>query len=276
MPLISVIIPTYNRAHTIKVAIDSVLAQTYKNWEIIVSDDGSVDNTKEVVESYNDNRIKYFKKKNGGPSSALNFGISHASGKWIMYLDSDDEIMPACMSTMIEWVSKDPKIVFAFPRSTRTLELYEDGKLTKTADDSEDTPINLSIKDVFNRNGGFSRNGFMHLRSLFDEGIKWDEDLALMEDWELMLSIGEKYPDGFLYVPIVLQLYTQRFGGDSLVTKAQYGQWADAFEYIYNKHKNDKSMTNQTWYPSKVEKWRKRQTEYEVGKRPPYTHHHFI
>jgi glycosyltransferase involved in cell wall biosynthesis len=274
-PVISVITPTFNRAHTVKKAIDSVLSQTYTKWELIIIDDGSTDKTKQVTESVQDKRIKYFYKENGGPSSARNHGVSRARGKWIMYLDSDDELLPRCMEIMLDWLERNPKAVFAIPRSTRTLELYENGKLVKSVDDSADTPPEFTIRDIFDRNAGFSPNGFMHLRSLFDEGMRWDEDLSLMEDWELMLSIGKKYPQGFLYVPIVLQRYTQRFGSDNLVSKTRYSEWADAFEQIYQKHKGDKGLKDQKWYPEKVNKWRKRQEEFEAGSRPAYQYHYF-
>lgn len=273
--MISVITPTYNRAHTIRKAIDSVMAQTYEDWEHIIVDDGSTDNTKHIVEAVKDSRVRYLRQNNGGPSKARNLGISKANGKWIMYLDSDDQLLPECMCTMMEWLEKYPETVFAFPRSTRTLELYEDGKLIKSVDDSDDTPPELTAQDLTNRKAGLSPNGFIHLRKLYDEGIRWDQDLALMEDWELMLSILAEYPDGFLYVPVVLQRYTQRFGSDNLVSKTQYGEWAEAFDYIYNKHKHDKSLKNQTWYPQKADKWRMRQKEYDAGRRPPYQYHYF-
>lgn len=274
-PVVSVVTPTFNRAHTLQCAISSVLNQTYENWELLIIDDGSTDNTKQLVGAESDQRIHYFHKENGGPSKARNLGISKAKGKWIMYLDSDDELLPECIDTMLKWLNKSPKAIFAFPRSTRTLELWENGKLLKSVDDSGDTPPQFTIQDIFNRNAGFSPNGFTHLRKVYDEGIQWDEGLSLMEDWELMLSLGEKYPNGFLYVPVVLQRYTQRFGSDNLVSKTQYSSWADAFEYIYEKHKNDISLRQQTWYPEKVEKWRKRQQEFEAGKRPPYQFHYF-
>ncbi|MES2971089.1 MAG: glycosyltransferase family 2 protein [Patescibacteria group bacterium] len=274
-PLISVILPTYNRAHTISKAVQSVLEQTYQKWELIIVDDGSTDNTKEIVGSINDSRIHYYYKANGGPSKARNYGISKSKGKWIIYLDSDDLLLPKCAETMIEHLTRNPQAVFAFPRSIRTLELYENGKLTKSIDDSGDTPMEFTLQDIFNRKAGHSPNGFTHLKRLYSEGLRWDEDLTLMEDWEIMLSIGEKYPDGFLYVPVVLQSYSQRFGSDNLVSNTQYDSWAAAFEYIYQKHKNDKMMMGQTWYPSKVEKWSHRQQEFEAGTRPPYQYHYF-
>jgi glycosyltransferase involved in cell wall biosynthesis len=274
-PLVSVITPSYNRAHTIQRAIDSVLAQTYDDWEHIIIDDGSTDDTASIVKANADKRITYLQQQNGGPSKARNYGIAHATGEWIMHLDSDDELLPRCIETMMEGASKNPAAVFGFPRSTRTLELYEGGKLVKTVDDSGDTPPSFTIQDIFNRNAGFSPNGFMHLRRLYQEGIAWDPDCPLMEDWELMLAIGNKYPEGFMYVPVVLQRYTQRFGSDNLVSAARYGDWAEAFEYIYAKHKDDKGLEHQTWYPEKADKWRKRQQEFDAGKRPAYQYHHF-
>jgi glycosyltransferase involved in cell wall biosynthesis len=273
--VVSIITPTYNRAHVLTRALDSVFAQTYKHWEYLIIDDGSTDNTRALVSSVRDKRVRYLYKDNGGPSKARNYGIEHAKGRWIMYLDSDDELLPKCIETMLAWADKHPDTVFAFPRSTRTLALYENGKLVQTIDDSGDTPPEFTIQDIFNRNAGLSPNGFMHLRQVYEAGICWDEDLALMEDWELMLSLGEKYPNGFLYVPVILQKYTQRFGSDNLVSKAQYGSWADAFEYIYKKHKDDKALRNQTWYPRKVNKWRRLQQEFEQGKRPAYQYHYF-
>jgi len=92
--LVSVVIPTYNRAWCIKRAIDSVLRQTYVDWELIIVDDGSTDNTKEIIDAYpQDKRINYYKKSNGGVHSARNLGIIKSTGDYITYLDSDDEFV---------------------------------------------------------------------------------------------------------------------------------------------------------------------------------------
>ena len=90
-PLISVIIPTYQRCSRLKIAIDSVLSQTFKNFELLVIDDGSTDGTKEMVKAINDPRIIYkWSKNSGGPAKPRNYGIKISSGKWIAFLDSDD------------------------------------------------------------------------------------------------------------------------------------------------------------------------------------------
>jgi len=95
-PLISVIIPTYNRAKIIERAIKSVIQQTYKKWELIIVDDGSVDNTKESIKNHlQDKRINYYSyPTNKGVCFARNFGIEKSKGQWIALLDSDDEFLP--------------------------------------------------------------------------------------------------------------------------------------------------------------------------------------
>jgi glycosyltransferase involved in cell wall biosynthesis len=92
--LFSIIIPTYNRAHILPRTIASVLAQTYTNWECIIVDDGSTDNTKELIASYTDPRIRYIYQTNAERSAARNNGIRNAQGEYICFLDSDDEYLP--------------------------------------------------------------------------------------------------------------------------------------------------------------------------------------
>lgn len=90
--MISIIIPTHNRAHLISRAIQSIIEQTYTNWELIIVDDGSTDNTEEVLQPFlKDPRIDYLKKENSGAAHSRNVGVEKASGEWITFLDSDDE-----------------------------------------------------------------------------------------------------------------------------------------------------------------------------------------
>lgn len=98
-PFVSIIIPTYNRAHLIGETLDSVLAQTYKNWECILVDDGSTDNTKTIVAEYskNDSRIQYFSRPNNKPKGAnacRNYGFEKSKGAYIQWFDSDDLMHP--------------------------------------------------------------------------------------------------------------------------------------------------------------------------------------
>jgi glycosyltransferase involved in cell wall biosynthesis len=92
-PAVSVIIPTYNRGWILKEAVDSVLSQDFYNFELIVVDDGSEDNSPDIIASYGD-RIKVIRQKNKGVSSARNRGIASSSGRYIAFLDSDDLWLP--------------------------------------------------------------------------------------------------------------------------------------------------------------------------------------
>ena len=92
-PFFSVIMPTYNRAKFIDSSIDSVIQQNFDNWELIIVDDGSHDNTKEVIENCKDFRIKYFFQKNAGVSAARNLGIKNSKGLYICFLDDDDQYL---------------------------------------------------------------------------------------------------------------------------------------------------------------------------------------
>lgn len=274
-PDVSIIMPTYNRAYIIKNAIDSVLGQTYQNWELIIVDDGSTDNTKQLIGSLADDRIAYYFQGKRGRAEARNVGVKRAQSTWVAYLDSDNELLPSYLSTMLEWLTKHPTAVFAVPRAHRTIELLEDGQLVQSFDTSEDTPPKLELKDIFMNRLHLDTNGLIHLKRLFDEGIRWDPALHGMEDWDLAMSIGEKYPEGFLYVEEVLYNYHQRYGGDGVVSNSTYADWADVFEYMYQKHRHDHMLEGQTWYPHKVEKWRRLQQEFENGKLPPYNQYYF-
>jgi glycosyltransferase involved in cell wall biosynthesis len=108
--LVSVVIPAFNRARTIEAAVKSVQAQTYANWEVIVSDDGSTDNTKEVVGRMiaSDGRIRFIGyEKNRGAQAARNAGIKAAKGEWIAFLDSDDEWLPESLQLRLTVASHD-------------------------------------------------------------------------------------------------------------------------------------------------------------------------
>jgi glycosyltransferase involved in cell wall biosynthesis len=111
-PLISVIIPTYNRAHCIDEAIQSVLAQTAQNWELLVIDDGSTDKTAEVLAKYGD-KIRAIKQANSGPSAARNLGARSARGKFLAFLDSDDKWLPDKLAEQINLMSHEGVIFSA-------------------------------------------------------------------------------------------------------------------------------------------------------------------
>ena len=102
----SIVIPTYNRVAFLPKAIESVLAQTYTDWELIIVDDGSTDNTREVVSQYNDERVTYIYQQNAERSVARNNGINHAKGDYVCFLDSDNVMLPNRLQLLSETITK--------------------------------------------------------------------------------------------------------------------------------------------------------------------------
>lgn len=188
--LFSIIIPTYNRANFISVAIESVLNQEYKNFELIIVDDGSTDNTKEVVSAIKDNRIKYYKKENGERGAARNYGASKSFGDYLVYFDSDDIMYQDCLTTAYEFICKNNPAIFHIAYEIKNSE----GKLNhynkEQFNDINSELIRgnpLSCINVFIRKDIAQLNHFNELRTL-----------SGLEDWELWLRMATKYK--ILYV----------------------------------------------------------------------------
>jgi len=180
MPFFSIIIPTYNRAHTIRRPIDSILAQTFTDWELIIVDDGSTDNTKEIIDGYNDQRIRYVWQENQERSEARNHGISLAKGEWICFQDSDDEYLPEHLQILHEGIQQHPDY-----KVIRTgLLIFENGKLVgKSA-------IDPSEYDQY----PFEGIQCCSFRSeIFKRGIVFKLNFITIEDFEFLLQIGRKY-----------------------------------------------------------------------------------
>lgn len=192
MPKVSVIIPSYNRADLITETVNSVLAQTYKDFELIIVDDGSTDATLTVLKTYGD-AIHYIKKENGGQGSARNVGIKAASGEYIAFLDSDDLWHSQKLEKQMEifkfsntnWVYCDMEM---FDSDTkRSLGLYNhivykphEGFVGRALlmGDFIGSPTPIIRKNVFEHVG------------YFDES----EILRCREDWEMWLRIAAHYP----------------------------------------------------------------------------------
>jgi glycosyltransferase involved in cell wall biosynthesis len=115
--LVSVVIPTYNRAHILRTAVDSALNQTYPHIEVVVVDDGSVDDTRDLVATM-DPRVRYFKQANGGVAAARNHGMLEARGEFIAFLDSDDEWLPWKITAQVGALRRCPRATIAWTDMT--------------------------------------------------------------------------------------------------------------------------------------------------------------
>jgi len=268
-PTVSIIMPAYNRATMIGAAIKSVLAQTNPRWELIIIDDGSTDPTAKVVKGFGDRRIQYHYQENAGPSAARNHALELAAGEWICYLDSDDEFLPPYLATMLAHFARHPEASFGFPKGHFYLELYRDGQRVARRDNSGIYPNQATLHDVFQARVEAYMGGFMHARAITDAGIRFDLEVPGLEDWDLMLQIGTRYPDGFLYVPEFLFNYYQRYGLDGRFASGSYDRRARKLEVIYRKHHAAPLMQGQAWYPAQANHWLELERQFQAGQLPP-------
>ena len=111
-PMISVIIPLYNKEECILKTIESITSQDFDDYEIVVVDDGSTDNSVNVIRNLCNDKIKLFHKENGGPASARNYGVNNANGRWGLFLDADDILEPGALKILDSLVKKEPNCEF--------------------------------------------------------------------------------------------------------------------------------------------------------------------
>ena len=198
---ISVIIPTYNRKHTLQRAIDSVLSQTFKPYEIIIVDDGSKDGTKEwLLQNYPS--VQYIHQPNNGVSSARNKGIQISQGSWIALLDSDDEWMPK----KLEYQS-------------RFIELNKDSSFCHTNEIWIRNGVRVNQMKKHKKYGGdifkhcldicrISPSSSIINKDVFEEVGAFDESLTVCEDYDLWLRVTAKFNILFLDEPLI-----KKYGG---------------------------------------------------------------
>ncbi|RKY06239.1 MAG: hypothetical protein DRP56_07800 [Planctomycetota bacterium] len=204
MPIVSVIIPTYNAKELLAEAIGSVLSQTLADLEVVVIDDGSTDGTDEAVKATGDPRIRYYYKENGGVSSARNMGLDKATGQYIAFLDSDDLYPPEYLETMVSALENNPDYGVAY---TAPITHFLDGKTER-------------YREKFCCSGWITRELFdcfflsqtCVVRTSLAKTLFYDEQLDLAEDVDYFLQLSCRAQ--FLYVPQAQMI--RRMQADSL------------------------------------------------------------
>lgn len=185
-PFFSVILPTFNRAAQISNAIESVLTQSYNNWELIIIDDGSTDNTEQIVRSYVDDKIIYLYQENAERSAARNKGIELASGSYICFVDSDDFYFPDHLKFLLEFLS-----THNFPEAIVYTGAYnESNEIISVPEQLYYTSSNALEHVVLNIIG--TPQVCIHRNILLK--YKFRNDLNVGEDMELWLRILLEYP----------------------------------------------------------------------------------
>lgn len=192
-PLVSIIIPTYNYAHLIGQTIECLLKQSYQNWEAIIVDDGSTDNTKVIVQAYlSEQRIIYNYQDNRGLPAARNTGVENSNGKYIQFLDADDLISPCKIEKQVMWMEKYPQIDICYTNAyffeTKNPEkLYanwtkgSNSSISKLNGNGIQTIRTLIKNNIMPVNCALIRN------SVFDKAGLQNEYLKSLEDWEFWL-----------------------------------------------------------------------------------------
>ena len=190
-PLITVVIPTYNRVALVQQAIASVIAQTYWNWELIIVDDGSDDGTGEVIAEIKDARIRLLTNPHVGNIALLrNIGVHEGSGEWLAFLDSDDIWIPRKLEIQLFFLLQEEK-----RWGYGGFELMNDNMQTIPNKAGQFRPMSgWIIKEVLTTEASVTIGTLMLERSLFEEAGGFNEDAKLIyrEDYELVLRLALK------------------------------------------------------------------------------------
>lgn len=220
MPFFSIIIPTYNRAHCIRQAIDSVLHQSYEDFEVIVVDDGSTDDSFEQVSNIDDRRLRYLKQHNQGVTIARNHAASIATGEYLLFLDSDDTLKPEALFNhhrVLQNNRNDLSFSDVERKNIRTRQ-----------------SIIISARNPYRGEssmGLFLAGAFCIRRSLFKQLGGYDEYLKFGENAELQLRLLPLKPSVVYTDAVGLTYELSSTGGAS-----QWSHIIHANKYIMDKH----------------------------------------
>ncbi|MFN3531094.1 MAG: glycosyltransferase [Candidatus Brocadia sp.] len=230
-PLVSVIIPTYNRPDTLKKALESIASQTYKRIEVIVVNDAG-ENVLTLVETFRERlSIKYLAhNENRGLAAARNTAIKHASGKYIAYLDDDDIFFPDHIETALKILTNtNYKVVYTDAYRAHQIKCGETYRVI-----SKDIPYSVDyVKGIFYTTNITPILCIVHDRSCFNEVGMFDESLPVLEDWDLWIRMSEKYD--FYHIKQVTCEFTWRTDGTSM-TNSKPNEFARVRELIYKKN----------------------------------------
>jgi glycosyltransferase involved in cell wall biosynthesis len=229
-PLVSVVLPTFNRASTIKRAISSVLSQTYKDLELIVIDDGSTDDTEQIAAKSSDGRLRYIRyQSNRGATHARNLGIGLATGEYIAFQDSDDEWLPDKLSRQVETLaqaSAETGVVFTgYWRALDNRRVYM--PFPRLRADNDEAARKLSRQFYL----FVATPSVLVKRECFTRVGLFDERLSRLQEWELWIRFSQYYRFAHISEPLMISHHQP----DSIT--ANYEALATSFDLILERHR---------------------------------------
>lgn len=237
-PAISVILPAYNRAASIVSAAESVLRQTWSDFELIIVDDCSTDDTVPNARTIKDSRVKLLSTpKNGGPSAARNVGLAAATGEWVAFQDSDDEWLPEKLSQQMARLAERAHIDIAAYCGMAIVGSPENAGETSTDraqvryhPGPEATTVEGNISEALLARSLISTQTLMAKRDALQQIGGFDEDLPALVDWECVLRLSDLGSFAFVDRPLVVQNFSL-----NSVTRDRWRR-AEARQTIMEKH----------------------------------------
>ena len=237
MAEISVILPVYNAENYLKDAIDSILNQTYQNFELIIVNDGSTDSSEEIINSYKSNKIKYIEnKENLGLIKSLNFGLDKAKGKYIVRMDADDISLPSRLKVQYNYMEENPDVVAC---GTYIQHFGENLKIRKYPLTDEDVRLFFVFRSPIAHPSAIMQAVFFK----GDNAVQYNKDYLYAEDYKLwsdLMCYGKitNIPDCLLKYRVSATQITQKNGGKCIETSQKIRrEYINAF-FKENKHPN--------------------------------------
>ena len=226
MSKVSVVIPSYNYGKFVREAVDSVLSQTYADFEIVLVDDGSRDNTRETLQDYIDaGRINYIYKENGGLPAARNTGIQAASGEYIAMLDADDKWLPRKLELQMAYMTDNPDVDVLFCDELR----FQEGR------EPQETPRKLlageNIREKFLISCFTIPSSLLFKKKSLTMTGLFDEKLQHCEDWDMMMRMAYKLNVAYLPEYLVLRRIHSSSMSVNIKNKSVY------YKRFYNNNK---------------------------------------
>ena len=222
-PMVSIVVPVYNAERYLGECIDSVVGQSYEDWELILVDDGSTDGSLAICREAagHDRRIRVFSQANAGVSSARNVALSHAQGRYVLFLDSDDRLGRECCRKASERMVKADVVFWGFtsvyPHGTREDMVSEDFSC-EGREAVERQLLRLKSEGVF----GFTWNKMLRMDVVREKGLRFVEGLSMFED-EVFADGYCRYADSMSVISEPLYEYRYMSGGN--LTSARRGLW---------------------------------------------------